>query len=202
MINVDISKSDMMRIKRKLDSITPAKRPQTWAQALREGGQIILLNLKRNISGKYLNSPTGALKRSINVLVTKEAGQSVALIGSGVGIGKRLPYANIHETGGTIRPKHAKKLAIPTRFVKTKTGAGRGNKPRDYKNTFIKRTKKGGLYIFQKKGKGKGIIPLYKLVDEVKIKATKYMSKTAKQSSKAVVRKMLAVINMQLKKVG
>lgn len=41
-------------------------------------------------------------------------------------IGRGVPYALIHELGGTIRPRRAKVLTIPTRFHRTQAGDFRG----------------------------------------------------------------------------
>lgn len=41
-----------------------------------------------------------------------------------------VQYARIHEEGGTILPKQARALAIPTRFARTQAGVSRVASPR------------------------------------------------------------------------
>jgi phage gpG-like protein len=47
--------------------------------------------------------------------VISEGLSLVGIAGSGVLQGNRVKYANIHETGGVIRPVHGKYLTIPIR---------------------------------------------------------------------------------------
>jgi len=74
--------------------------------------------MKQNkLSGQILHRRTGALASSIQSFVTGDYknGTLRGVVGSGVRTGGRLPYANIHATGGIIRPKNGKYLAIPIR---------------------------------------------------------------------------------------
>lgn len=85
-------------------------------------------------------------------------------------------YLRIHEYGGTIRPKRAKYLAIPLPEALDSRGVPKRRGPRDWKNTFVAKSKKGNLLIFQKRGKD--IVPLYALKSEVRIPARLGMKKT------------------------
>ena len=82
------------------------------------------------------------------------------------------PYARIQETGGIIRAKPGRWLAIPMNTVRGGTGGGRqGRGPRDYPGGFFIRSKtaRGGEALYYVMSHGKGIIPLFKLVKQVKI---------------------------------
>ncbi len=79
----------------------------------------------------------------------------------------RVPFPlSVHETGATIRAR-GKLLAIPLEAALDNRGLPKKRGPRAWRNTFVARSKKGNLLIFQKKA-GK-IIPLYVLKKSVKI---------------------------------
>ncbi len=142
--------------------------PQQVAPVLREYlSQVASVLVARN-SGSA-TTPTSLAKRS---------GASVASIMKSVKV-KGTTWNNlegsiggketlvIHEYGGTIRAK-GKMLTIP---LPAALGP-RGIPPpftRQWKNTFVARSRKGNLIIFQRRGAG--IVPLYVLKDEVKIPA-------------------------------
>lgn len=71
----------------------------------------------------------------------------------------------IHETGGTIRRKRAKFLTIPLPAACDSRGLPLKPSARDWDNTFVARSKRGNLLIFQRRGRG--IVPLYLLKTSV-----------------------------------
>ncbi len=73
---------------------------------------------------------------------------------------------SVHEDGATIRKK-SKMLAIPLDAALDSRGRPLKRGPRSWRNTFVARSKRGNLLIFLKRGKE--IIPLYVLKDQVKI---------------------------------
>ncbi len=75
--------------------------------------------------------------------------------------------AAVHERGATIRAKNAQYLTIPLPAALNKNGTPKRPTARSWPNTFVQRSKKGNLLIFQKKGKD--IIPLYVLKKSVVI---------------------------------
>jgi hypothetical protein len=80
-------------------------------------------------------------------------------------------YARVHiapKGTVTVINKKDKKLAIPLTAAKTPSGVVRG-KPRDFQNTFIRKSKAGNLIIFQ--NESDGIKPLFVLKDQVKVPA-------------------------------
>lgn len=81
-------------------------------------------------------------------------------------IGAAFP-AQVHEYGATIRPKKAKFLTVPLPPALDSRGLPLKKSARDWPNTFVARTKKGNLLIFQRRGTS--IIPLYVLRTQVYI---------------------------------
>lgn len=85
-----------------------------------------------------------------------------------------LVYARIHEgwpdgrSSTTIRPRNAQYLTIPLAAAKTPAGVPRG-RARDFPDTFVRRSQRGKLIIFQQTGNG--IVPLFLLAKEVVIPA-------------------------------
>jgi phage gpG-like protein len=108
--------ADLARIKKKLDGVDPAQRGRFIKQGLQIGA-LVIENELRNVAtaGDTLKRRTGNLSRSIGTAVVESSNGMEAVIGSGVRSGKRLPYANIHEIGGTILPKKGRFLRIPIR---------------------------------------------------------------------------------------
>jgi hypothetical protein len=82
-------------------------------------------------------------------------------------LGSALPYAKIHETGGTITAKKSKYLTIPLPAALGPNGVPKKKSAKEWDNTFIATSKKGNLIIFQKQG-GR-VVPLYLLRTSVKI---------------------------------
>lgn len=112
---------------------------------------------------------------------------SIAYVASnqGVIIGTNVPYAAIHQFGGTIRPVNAKKLAIPLDRQAARM------RPRDLTGqTFIIRSKAGNLLLMERslkysgqkgkrflsEGKFREVVkPRYLLVDQVVIPQRKFL---------------------------
>lgn len=151
------------------------------------------LKIMRNqvLTGQVLKVQTGMLRNSFGSWYGEENKNIVGLVGSGVGKSqKRVPYANIHETGGVIKPVNAKYLTIPLKGAMVSKmidvgGYGRvrvyGSRlrggatgARGFNNTFVRKSKAGNLLIFQKKGKT--AVPIFVLKKSVTIPARKYMS--------------------------
>lgn len=73
----------------------------------------------------------------------------------------------VHEEGATIRAKRARYLTIPLPAALTSRGTPRRRRARDWPNTFVQRSRRGNLIIFQKRGSR--IVPLYLLKKRVRI---------------------------------
>lgn len=121
---------------------------------------------RSKVSGQLLGVRTGALRRSIRGDAVSRSHKVVAYVGAST------PYARIHEEGGTIRPKAAQYLTIPTRHAMTPAGVIRGG-ARSFPNTFVRKTRSGNPAIFQRRGKQ--VVPLFWLVKSVKVKAKRYL---------------------------
>lgn len=72
----------------------------------------------KTLRGQILHVRSGRLRTSIGSKVRRVGGEFFGVVGSGVRSGRRVPYANIHEVGGVIKPKASNKsgfLWIPVR---------------------------------------------------------------------------------------
>lgn len=78
-------------------------------------------------------------------------------------------YMDMHEHGGWIRAKNAQYLTIPLPAALNANGTPKKPRARDWENTFVSRSKRGNLIIFQKRGRR--VIPLYVLKKKVRIPA-------------------------------
>lgn len=121
---------------------------------------------RSKLSGQLLGVRTGALRRSIRGDAVARGHKVHAIVGA------YTPYARMHEEGGTLRPKAAQYLTVPTQHAQTAAGVVRGG-ARSFGNTFVRRTKGGTLAIFQRRG-GRAV-PLFWLVKSVKVKAKHYL---------------------------
>lgn len=75
--------------------------------------------------------------------------------------------AAVHERGAVIRAVNAQYLTIPLPAALNRNGTPKRPTARSWPNTFVQRSRKGNLLIFQKKGDG--IVPLYALKKSVVI---------------------------------
>jgi len=178
-MNIDsrFDKGDVNKIVEILRRISPKRGGKAFVNGLTLATLEVEAGLRiATTTGSPLKSRTGRLSNSIGSRVQTTSVGVQAIIGSGVGRGERVPYAGIHETGGTIRPKNSKYLTIPLKAAKTAGGAPRG-KARDFSNTFVLKAKSGQLLIVQKTGKD-SLTPLFVLKKSVKVPASRYMSKT------------------------
>lgn len=112
-----------------------------------------------------LHRRTGKGLRSIRDSISVKENRKKGVVGS-ITAGDM----SIHESGGVVRPTSGKYLAIPTVYVLTATGRPRVSGPRDWPNTFARKTENGYLFIFQRQ-RGNVIIPLYLLKRRVRIPA-------------------------------
>lgn len=73
----------------------------------------------------------------------------------------------VHEFGATITPKKAKYLTVPLPAALDGRGVPYKKSARDWDHTFVAKSRKGNLIIFQRRGTQ--IVPLYVLKTSVKI---------------------------------
>jgi hypothetical protein len=183
MIEVKFNEQDIKRIHELLEQIKPEKKDGAIRRATIKAAIYINGILKQNVAGLYLHIRTGNLARSIGMRVEQIDGQWQATIGSGQGEpGVRMIYADILETGGTIRPKNGMFLTIPLGKAMTPSGVARFT-ARDLKVNpsgfgYDSSVIVGGIIFGKNKGK-RNMEPLFKLVTSVEIPAFRYMQQTA-----------------------
>ena len=120
-------------------------------RVLQLGGQRFLARMQR----ERLSGPTGpsSLSRRTGELA-RHAIQYTVVTGKAtmrlvVWVSKAVPYARIHEFGGTVRPKSSKYLAIPIGAAKTKAGVAR-KRPREIPNLkFVPRKGRSPLLVLE-----------------------------------------------------
>jgi hypothetical protein len=149
-----------------------------WIRAqatLKEELRKFLNNVARSLARKHGGAYSGGTKAQA---LSARTGKSVASILNSVvvsgttyntttgKIGGDYPLA-IHEYGGTIKSK-GKLLTIPLPPALNKNGVPMRRSARGWQNTFVTRSRRGNLIIFQRRANG--IVPLYVLKDRVSIK--------------------------------
>lgn len=134
--------------------------PERFAKAMEEAPKALYRNLRKDIDQftlwfatrhfpRYMNQRlrrrTGALSKSFGRIVT---GQTFA--DTRWNVYSTSPYAPYQQMGSdAITPKSSKYLTIPLSGALTQTGRKRGD-ARSFENTFVRRTKKGHLIMFQR----------------------------------------------------
>ncbi len=137
--------------------------------------RLATIMLARHI--KTVSLPGSGLKRRSGALSTSiVAGKTVRTLSSVVGrviAGQGLPYARIHEYGGTITPKHAQFLAIPVGDAKGPGGVQRFGPWQAESEGYRTFVRKG--IIFGSRGKDDAT-PLFILRRSVTIPARPYFA--------------------------
>ena len=151
--------------------------------------EVIAGHIRREVANWTSETPgrkTGTLSRSFRprIKLEESAEGSTAVFGVFSG----LPYASIHETGGVIRPKRAKRLAIPLT-----PEARRAGSPRAFPRKLVMVTSRRGSTLLVesfRSRKTRRIKPQYLLVSSTSIRAKHYITK-AREASEADVTKLL-----------
>jgi hypothetical protein len=113
-------------------------------------------------------------------------------------IGGDYPLA-IHEYGATITSK-GKLLAIPLPPALNKNGVPMRKSPKGWRDTFVGRSKRGNLLIFQRRKSG--IVPLYVLKDHVTIQPRLGMKKEIDASLPTFVSRAVDKMVASIMKTG
>lgn len=165
-----------------IKNLSPQKRDGAIERGFRKITLTIEKELKNNILRSVLKVRSGRLRQSIGSIVVRRGRDIVGTVGSGVRQGRRVPYANIHETGGVIKPKPSNKsgrLWIPIRqgsgFA---IAAGLSTKPIAFSSKILQ----------------------YIPVRQVTIPARRYMTKAVERVDREAVNIMLKEIDAELKK--
>ena len=168
MAKISIESEDAIRLFKKLKGVTDAS--GVFKRAFSDWAFFdVNPQIQENLSS-ILHRRTGALATRSELKLTGIRGNKI----EGNIVAGGLPYAAIHEYGGTIKPKSSKYLAIPLDAAKTPAGVPRGA-PRDFQDTFFFKSKAGNLLIGQK-GIGGGLIPLFVLKKSVEIPKRRWAS--------------------------
>jgi hypothetical protein len=200
MISIKIDQKQIRDLKKKLNSISPKVRNGVMFLAVQDAVTATeKYGQEQVLSGQVLKPRTGALRRSFQSIVKQDNGDIYGLVGSGVRSGGkatfngkrwsatgRLPYAEIHETGGVIHAKPGGWLTIPTDANKTPAGVMR------YTYGEWKAKVKG-----MKRGSKK---QMFYFVKKVTIPARRYMTKIALGMQNRVVNIMLDRIRREVTK--
>lgn len=202
-IGLKINPVDLDRLLNKLRRLSPKEQTSTFAEAWHAATRFVTRKMIDNASGKILHRRTGALSK---IQYTIDKKKIVSIIGNRVISGNPVPYAAIHEYGGTIRPTRAKNLAIPIGRAKTAAGVARF-RPRDiersgYDDSVCFRSKAGNLILWGVKNlkTKKKLTPLFVLKKSVRVPARHWVSKTVKESQAGVVTEMERWIDKEIKK--
>jgi phage gpG-like protein len=203
-----IDAKDRARIQKMLSAETAQKIGSVMFRAFQQAGAQVANRVIDNVSWIILKRPTGRLAGSIGSHVEVIGDQFVATIGSGEGPqGGRVPYAGIHEYGGTIRPKNGQYLTIPTDNARTLGG--------DTKGGFTARNLfNGGVAGFSgaviigktiygiMQGQKNKLMPLFTLVKSVDIPARRYLSKSLEQEQDKIPNMIITSVAKQLEEAA
>lgn len=196
MISIKVNQKEVDAVLKRIRSINPKIRNGVMFRAVQDAmiatekyGQ------EQVLSGQVLNVRTGALRRSFQSITKQDNGDIYGLAGSGVRSGTRatfdgkkwssngrLPYAEIHETGGVILAKPGGWLTIPTAANKTPAGVMRFT------------------YGEWKARKGKSKKQMFYFVKKVTIPARRYMTKIAMAMQGRVINVMMNRIKSEIGK--
>lgn len=140
---------------------------------MRREMQLADRELVLNLTNKVLKRRTGNLARSVRHGVQRTADRVIGSFGI-LKPGPAQRYAGIHITGGVIRPRTARMLAIPLPAVQTKAGVSRYSSPRQVEGLFLIKSKAGNLLLVKRSGKG--ITPFFVLKSQVVIPQRDYFT--------------------------
>lgn len=177
----------------------PKAQKHILAQFLNDKVQMLkrrAASMQKTVRNKGTKS--AQMSRNIDYTMKGSPELTVATIGTGVGKANHVKYADIQDKGGPVR---AKKANFTIQNIKGKPTFGpyltvplpgtRGSM-KDYKGSFVIRTKSGKLLVVQGKGKGGGFRPLFVLKYEVNIPASHWFSGIMDGSEEELMKLMSA----------
>ena len=170
-------------------------------RALQRGGQRFVARMQRErlsgpTSSESLSVRTGQLHNAINYKVRRVSALKLQLV---VFVDQRVNYAKIHEFGGRIVPRKAGALAIPLAAARTKAGASRGFRPRDFADlVMLKGRGRAPILarIIRQEKKSK-IIPMFALVKSVQIPPRLGFRKLFAQEGPRIIKDTQAAVRAQ-----
>lgn len=135
--------------------------PEIYREAVFWGDHDAMISIREVLEP---HRRTGSLARWLRWRVITE-GERVSLE-----LAAEVPYARIQEFGGIINAKPGGWLTVPLPAALDARRVAR--RARTYPNTFIQRSRRGNLLIFQRRGKE--IVPLFVLRKQVRLPGIKY----------------------------
>jgi hypothetical protein len=142
-----------------------------------------------NTLSRRSGSLVESLRRGVEV-----AGAGFATIGTLSG----GEYAAVHEFGGTLRSAGGQYLAIPLPAALKADGTPIFEDPRQWRQTFVQRSKRGNLLVFLRKSSS-DIVPLYVLKSSVTLPPRLGARNTAKEEMPYFVDKAVDVVMSSMK---
>lgn len=156
---------------------------QEITQALKDTLQLVARKMREMHSNPWnggvvnptdmLQSRSGSGLRAIEQSIRVSQNGRIASIRGQIDTGGMA----VHETGAVIRAKRAQYLTIPLPAAMDPRGVPLRKRARDWGNTFVARSRRGHLLIFQKSGRNQ-ITPLYLLKESVTLRPRLKMEKT------------------------
>jgi|GEM_PF-2673601 len=199
MLEFSFNKDELAAIDKTLERLSPEGRNIVFSKGMADVGLFLERRIKDNISGRFLNARSGRLRGSIGSTVKRIGGGFVVEVGSGARTGKRVPYANIQETGGTVSAPDGKMLTIPTEYAKTPSGQVRwgakavfAGQASPYQGAVILN---GIIFGYQESKTRSKITPLFILKKSVTIKGSGYLSKTLQENISNLLNVILGAID-------
>lgn len=205
LLSVDIPKNLIERFESLEDTLKQELVNKIFAEADRLGQVLAGIVIRDSLSGNVLKRRTGTLARS--VVGRAETINGFPAIRVGIFRGPALSYAGILETGGVIKPKNAKALAIPVGEAVTPAGVSRFGGPRGYPGElqFVPFRNSGvavGKLVDPSKaveGQSVGDLEaLYLLVRQVRIPETRWLSRPVRENLPLVARELAAFLRREL----
>lgn len=152
------------------------------------GARLIRTNIGREIDD-WAENPTGKLARSFDVTIADKA-KSGEVNTSEASITSTLPYAGIHETGGTIRPRRARALTVPLNaFARKVPARAMGGRLFKLKGTNILAMRVGGR-----------VVRMFALRESVYIRPKRYIQKALARSRPALKNLLGATVRASIKR--
>ena len=137
------------------------------APMLQNAGVITIQAIKDEVS-RFAKNNTGKLENSFSYRVAGAGSKKAS-----ISVLSSSPYARIHETGGTITPKHAQALAIPVSSQARAAGS-----PRRFPGKLFR--PRGKAILATTGGAGGGLTVHYVLRRSVTLSAKHYLTRAAK----------------------
>ncbi|ASP22057.1 hypothetical protein ANTHELSMS3_03427 [Antarctobacter heliothermus] len=149
--------------------------------AARHGGSITTSTTLARRSGKLV----AALRRAARVKDVKTLGRVTGRV-------KLRADRAVHEDGGRIKPTSGQYVTVPLPAALNANGTPKKARARDWPNTFMAKSRKGNLLIFQRKG-GR-LVPLYALKKSVTVPARLGAVRSAREAAPVFADRALSAI--------